>query len=131
MIAAASGLGAISQIPGLSVFVDLTLLTREIELYKSQLGLPEKNSNEYERMTEEMKRKTARYLFLTTIEIARLIAPYNAQAIFEEGVRLVPILGEFVKMSTSYAFTYHFLRYSLNEMKEIVMEAADNLPSSE
>ena len=47
MVASASFAAAIVPLPGLSIAVDLTLITAEIAFYRSQLGLPEEGSERF------------------------------------------------------------------------------------
>ena len=54
---AASASAAVAAIPapGLSVVFDSALLMKEINFYKSQLGIPDENSKEFQGMNSEKK----------------------------------------------------------------------------
>ena len=114
MVAAASAAVAVPPVFGLSMMFDTTLLIRQINFYKSQLGIPDENSTEFRGMTSEMKLKIVKYCVATASELGHLLAAYTASSTAEEFARLIPVAGSVFAASISFTSTYWFLHNCLN-----------------
>ena len=121
-VATLSGVGAVVPIPGVSVALDLVLLLKEVNGYKSQLGLPEENSDEFKGMPQDRQQKVGKYLVTSTVEIGKLFATYAGRTSVEEGARYIPFLGSVIAGGISFTSTYYFLNKWLSEMEEIALE---------
>ena len=131
MVATLSGLGAAVPLPGVSFAVDMTLLANELKLYKTQLGLPDEHSDEFERMTPEWRGRATNYLIPTLANMGSMLATYAACVSLEEYSRFIPILGMAIASSLSFATTYSFLKECLSEMEEIALEFLDAMTDLE
>ena len=129
MVATLSLGGAIIPLPGLSIAVDFTLLTTELNLYKSQLGLPEEDSFNFRKMSPEIQERVRKFCFTSAIQIANLVAAYSACSQAEEVSRYIPILGSAVAGTISFSSTYYFLRDSLDELQKTAMDYLDEVNS--
>ena len=127
MVAAASGAGAVVPLPGLSVALDLALLTREVNMYKSQLGLPEGTSYEFRRMSPEIQAKVKRFCLTSTVQIANLVKFYTASSAVEEFTRYIPFVGCAIAGGISFSSTYCFLKGCLNELEETALAFLDEI----
>ena len=127
MVASASFAGALIPVPGVSITADLALLTREVNLYKSQLGLPEENSSQFQRMSKENQARFRKFCVSGLMEIANLLALYAASSTVEEASRFIPIIGTVIAGSISFATTYHFLQQCLNELEKAALDYLDDV----
>ena len=127
MVATASGPGALIPVPGLSMALDVVLLITEVKFYKSQLGLPDENSYEFENMTPEIKEKIQKFCLTSAVQLGNLIAAYTASFAVEEFTRFIPFIGSVIAASISFSSTYCFLQRCLNEMKETALEFLEAL----
>ena len=119
--------GAIIPVPGLSITADLALLTLEMKLYKSQLGLPEENSPEFLRMSIENQAKIRKFCITSAAQIAKNLAYYATSSAVEEVARFIPILGIAIAGSLSFSSTYYFLRRSLDKFTKTAMDYLDEV----
>ena len=119
--------GAIIPLPGLSIAVDLTLITAELNLYKSQLGLHEENSSYFRKMSPEIQGRVQKFSFTSVIQIANAVAAYGACSGVEEVSRYIPILGSAIAGSISFSSTYYFLHRSLGELENTAMDYLDEV----
>ena len=127
MIATLSLGGAVIPLPGVSIAADITLLTLEMKLYKSQLGLPEENSPEFQRMSTENQAKVRKFCITSAAEVTKLLASYVASSAVEEVARYIPILGSAIAGSISFSSTYYFLHRSLGELERTALEYLDDV----
>ena len=127
MVASLSSAGAVIPVPGLSIAVDLTLLTKEVSLYKSQLGLPEENSFEFRRMTPQNQEKVRKFCFTSAVQIANLVAAYGASSAVEEVTRYIPVLGSVIAGGISFSSTYYFLQQCLKELEKTANDYLDEI----
>ena len=111
--------------PGLSVAFDAALLMKEINLYKSQLGIPGENSTEFQGMTSEMKAKILKYCVTSAVEIGRLLQPHIASSTAEEFARYIPVVGSVIAGGISFGSTYWFLHKCLKELEETALNLLD------
>ena len=127
MIATLSLGGAIIPVPGLSIAADITLLTSEMKLYKSQLGLPGENSPEFQSMTIENQTKVRQFCITSAAQIAKYLAHYAKSSAAEEVTRYIPILGSAIAGSISFSSTYYFLHRCLDELERTALEYLDEV----
>ena len=120
------GVGVI-PVPGLSTAADITLLTLEMKLYRSQLGLPEENSPKFLRMTVENQAKIRKFCITTAAEVAKGMESYAKSSAVEEVARYIPIAGIAIAGSISFYTTYYFLRDSLDELEKTAMDYLDKV----
>ncbi|CAB3997595.1 interferon-inducible GTPase 5-like, partial [Paramuricea clavata] len=129
MIASASAAAAAVPLPGLNVIVDLALLTNEVSLYKSQLGLPHENSYEFRKMTPENQEKVRKFCITSSLQMASFLATYTASSTAEEFTRFIPLVGPAIASSISFCSTYNFLHQCLKELEETALEFLDEMTS--
>ena len=127
MVAAASGAGAVIPVVGLSVALDIFLLTKEVQFYKSQLGLPEENSYEFKAMTPEIQEKIRKFCITSGVQIVNLMAAYGVSSTVEEVSRFIPIIGVAIAGSISFTSTHYFLHCCLNDMEKTTLQFLDVL----
>ena len=120
MIAAASAAAAtvsaaIVPFPGFnSVDIDHTLILRELDLYRTEFGLPEEESAEYEKLNFATREKVQKVVSIRTVaQLSRFLAPYAAEATGKEVLRYVPVVGVAIASSMSYRATYYALEKRL------------------
>ncbi|XP_068722096.1 interferon-inducible GTPase 5-like [Montipora capricornis] len=118
MVASASAAAALVPIPGLSVAVDIGLITEEISFYRSQLGLPKEGSDEFARLTVSNQEKIRKVCLTTTTQVAAYLAAFASQSALEEFSRYIPIVGFGIASSMSFATTYYGLQHCLKQVEE-------------
>ena len=124
-VAAASAAVAVVPVPGLSLVFDFGLLINEMNLYKSQLGVPEENSEEFQGMTSHVKAKILKYCVTSSAQVKHLLRAYAASCTAEEFVRFIPVVGSFIAGSISFGSTYWFLHECLKELGEAAFKFFD------
>lgn len=128
-VAAASAAAALVPIPGLSVAVDIGLITDEISFYRSQLGLPEEGSVEFARLTVSNQEKVRKICLTTTAQVAGFMAAFASESTLEEFSRFIPFVGVGIASGMSFATTYYGLQHCLGHVEEsaltILSEAAN------
>jgi hypothetical protein len=127
-VAATSALGGVIPIPGVSLAVDLSIITSEIKFYKSRIGLPEENSGEFQKMSSETQEKVRKYYWTSATEIATLLTTYGVgSAAVEEGSRFIPLVGSAIAGGISFSSTYYFLQQYLNELEKTALYFLDEI----
>ncbi|XP_028404172.1 T-cell-specific guanine nucleotide triphosphate-binding protein 1-like [Dendronephthya gigantea] len=129
-VATASGAGAVIPVPGLSVALDVALLIKEVNFYKSQLGLPDENSYEFNNMTPEIKEKVRKFCLTSAVQLGNLMAAYTASSAVEEFTRFIPFVGSIIAGGISFSSTYYFLHGCLKEMEETALDILECLNES-
>ena len=127
MVAAVSGAGAAVPLPGLSVAVDLALITKELNFYKSQLGLPEEDSKVFDGLSPEMQARIHKFCTTSAVELGTRLATYAAGSTVEEFARYVPFIGSAIAGSISFSTTYYTLYKCLNELEQTAMDFLDEI----
>jgi purine-cytosine permease-like protein len=128
MAATASCVGGLIPIPGVSLAVDLGIITKEINVYKSRIGLPEENSREFHKMSSETKEKVHKYYCTGATEIATLLTTFGVRsAAIEEGSRFIPLIGSAIAGGISFSSTYYFLQQYLNELEKTALDFLDEI----
>ncbi|CAB4026889.1 interferon-inducible GTPase 5-like, partial [Paramuricea clavata] len=127
MAAAASGVGAVVPVPELSGALDLVLLTREVNMYKSQLGLPEETSYKFQRMTPKIQAQVGKFCLTSTVQIANHLKDYTGSSVVEKFTRYIPFVGCAIAGGISFSSTYCFLRGCLNELEGIALDSLDEI----
>ena len=126
MVAAASAAAAaVIPLPGLSIVVDFGLLTHEVNFYKSQLGLPREESNEFLKMTKENQEKILKFCFTNVAQLTKIFTVFAASSAVEEVARFLPLVGSAIAGSISFGSTYYFLRQCLNELEKTALHLLD------
>ena len=125
MVASASAAAAAVPLPGLNVAVDVALLTNEVSLYRSQLGLPDENSHEFQRMTPANQEKVRKFCVTSAAQIGSFLAAYTAGSTLEEFARFIPIIGLAIAGGISFSSTYYFLHQCLKELEETALAFLD------
>jgi uncharacterized protein (DUF697 family) len=136
MVAATSAAVAAIPLPGLSIVVDFALIIQEVNLYKSQLGLPKEKSNEFQEMTKVNQETILKFCFTSMAALAQSVQGYTYEArsqakryatstLVEEFARYIPFIGSLIASSISYGCTYYFLRQCLNELKKTALNHLD------
>ena len=119
--------GAVIPVPGVSIAADVTLLTLEMKLYRSPLGLPEENSPEFQRMTTENPAKVRQFCITSVAQVIKHLASYAASSAVEEVARYIPILGSAIAGSISFSTTKYFLHRCLDELERAAMDYLDEI----
>ena len=127
MVASASFAAAIVPVPGLSIAVDLGLLTAEITFYRSQLGLPEEGSERFENLDVQLQERVSKFCFTTAVQVGTLLAAFSAESVIEEVTRFIPFIGSVIAGSMSFSTTYYFLQRSLKELEKTAMMVLDDI----
>ena len=126
-VTAASAAAALVPIPGLSITVDLTLLTNEISFYRSQLGLPEEGSAQFMKLFAHNQEEVRRFIIKTANQVSEFIASYCAESTVEDFSRFIPFIGQAIASGMSFGTTYYFLQRCLTEMEKTVFSVLDNV----
>ena len=103
--------------PGLNVAVDLALLTNEVSFYKSQLGLPDEESHEFQKMAPANQEKVRKFCVTSALQMASFLATYAAGSAAEEFARFIMFVGLAIAGGISFSSTYYFLHQCLNELE--------------
>ena len=127
MVAGASGVGAVLPVPGVSVALDLALITKEVNFYKSQLGLPEEGSKVFYGLSPGMKARIQKFCTTRAVELGKRLGTYAAGSTAEEFARYIPILGSAIAGSISFSTTYYVLHRCLNELEQTAMDFLDEI----
>ena len=127
MVASASAAAAVVPIPGLNVAVDLALLTNEVSLYRSQLGLPDENSHAFQQMTPANQEKVRKFCVTSAAQIGSFLAAYTAGSTVEEFARFIPFIGLAIAGGISFSSTYYFLHQCLKELEETALAFLDEM----
>ena len=131
MVAGLSGAGGAIPVPWLSEIVDVVLLKKTVNSYKSQLAIPEENSKEFHGLTPETKTRIKKYCITSASgtelgkEIGKLVAPYISNA--EEFAGYIPVLGSAIAASVSFTTTYYFLHGCLDDLEETALKYLDEV----
>ena len=113
MVAAASAAGAV--VPGLSIAVDVAFLGSEVNVYKSQLGIPEiNNSKEIQGMAN-------------TKAITNVLTTFCAGSIVKNFAPFIPCVGFFIASSVSFCSACSFLNECLNKMERQALAFLDEM----
>ena len=122
MVATASAAAAMVPLPGLSLAVDAVLILRELNLYRSQLGLPEVGSDEFTKLRSATKEKVLQVGLTTAAQLSEFLKPYAAEAAVEEATRLyLPYLGWAIASGMSFGATYYALYKLLGAVEDAAL----------
>ena len=133
-VAATSAAVAAIPLPGVSIVADFALIMYEVNLYKSQLGLPKEKSKKFQKMSKEDQETILKFCFTTIAELVRCIQRhaaysqakrYAASTAVEEFVRYIPFIGSVIAGSISFGSTYYFLWQCLNELEKTALNLLD------
>lgn len=123
-VAGASALAAANPVPGLSFAVDAGLLFKEVREYITQLGIPEKGSQRFGRLSSTTQQEILDLFikFATVSEIASLFAKEAAaEGVAKEFARFIPFVGSFIASGLSFGGTYILLRHSLKRIEAVAL----------
>jgi uncharacterized protein (DUF697 family) len=98
-----------------------------VNFYKSQLGIPDENSQEFRGLTQQTKEKILKFCLRSAIQFGSLFAVYIASATAEEFVRFIPLVGSAIAASLSFVSTFCFLKASLKELEETALKILDEI----
>lgn len=121
LVALASAAAALVPIPGVSAAADISMIYKELEFYRFQLGLPKLGSDEFKKLTGATQAKVK--ICLSILELAAKgatwLAAYASETAAEEAVRLIlPGLGLVIASAMSVGATYMALTDCLKKMEE-------------
>ena len=120
-VAAVSAAGAFLPIPGFSVAFDTSLILEELILYRSQLGLPNVGSAEFEELRLVTKEKVLQVCLTTAPQLSEFLAPYAAEAAVEEAARYLPFVGLAIASGMSFGATYYGLYKLLGSVEDAAL----------
>ena len=131
-VATASAVAATVPLPGASVAADIALIKREIDFYKSQLGLPDEGSNSFSLLSfnTQSEIKALSSTLGTAMRIGGLVAAYSTESVVEEFARYIPFIGIAIASSLSYGATYYFLWKWLGQLEEIALKVLEETLSN-
>lgn len=138
-LAALSGLVAAIPLPGLSLSMDIGIVSKEAGFYHTQLGLDETSLKRYAKLTntdyQQMKSIVDRCLGCKVLgvegirkiveELSKRAAPLLTSAAVEEGSRFIPMIGSFIAAPLSFGGTYYALKLVLDKMESVAMEVVE------
>ena len=127
MVAVTSGAGAVVPVPGASVALDFALLAKEVNFYKSQLGLPEEDSKAFDGLSPYMKARIHKFCTTSAVELGKRLTAYAVDSTVEEFARYIPIVGSVIAGSISFSTTYYVLYRCLNELEQTAMDFLDEI----
>ena len=146
-LAALSGVVAAIPVPGVSIIMDIAIVTEEAEFYYTQLGLDETSLKRYAKLTSTDYRKLKSVVdsYLGCIgmegvrklveEITKRGAPVVASAVVEEGSRFIPFIGALIAAPLSFGGTYYAMKLVLDKMERVALKvvecAAESAASTE
>ena len=121
LVALASAAAALVPIPGVSAAADISMIYKELEFYRFQLGLPKLGSDEFKKLTGATQAKVK--ICLSILELAAKgatwLAAYASETAAEEAVRLIlPGLGLVIASAMSVGAIYMALTDCLKKMEE-------------
>ena len=121
--ATASAVTAAVPIPGVSITADIVLMKREIDLYLSQLNLPQEGSNEFSLLSfkTQTEIKSWSTALGSAMRIGGLVTAFATEDVVEEFSRYIPFIGIVIASSLSYGATYYFLSKWLGKIEEIAL----------
>ena len=128
MVASASAAAAAVPLPGLNIAVDLAMITQEMNLYKSQLGLTELKLR---KMSPEDQERFQKFCIANIVNLATSLTTYSAGTTIEEFARFIPFIGSAIAGGISFACTYSFLHKSLDELEKIAVRYVTNATITE
>ena len=128
MVASASAAAAAVPLPGLNIAVDLAMITQEMNLYKSQLGLTELKLR---KMSPEDQEKFQKFCITNVVNLATRLTAYSAGTTIEEFSRFIPFIGSAIAGGISFACTYSFLHKSLDELERMAVRYVAKAASTE
>ena len=121
LVATASAAAAMVPLPGLSLAVDAVLILRELNFYRSQLGLPEVGSDEFTKLRHATKEKVLQVGLTTAAQLSEFLAPYAAEAAVEEATRYLPYVGLAIASGMSFGATYYALYRLLGSVEDAAL----------
>ena len=121
LVATASAAAAMVPLPGLSLVVDAVLILRELNLYRTQLGLPEVGSEEFTKLRHVTKEKVVQVGFTTAAQLSEFIAPYATETAVEEAIRCLPFVGLAIASGMSFGATYYVLHKLLGSVEDAAL----------
>ena len=122
MVATESAAAAMVPLPGLSLAVDAVLILRELNLYRSQLGLPEVGSDEFTKLRSATKEKVLQVGLTTAAQLSKYLEPYAAEAAVEEATRFyLPYIGWAIASGMSFGATYYALYKLLGAVEDAAL----------
>jgi len=129
--AALSGLVAAIPVPGLSIAVDITIVTEESNFYHTQLGLDETSLKRHAKLTKTNYENLNAIVvgFFGCVEIRAIVetcikGPAMVAAV-EEGVRNIPLIGSLIAAPLSFIGTYYALKLILEKMERVALEVVE------
>ena len=126
-VATASAFAASVPVPGVSIAADIAIIKREIDFYKSQLGLPDGGSYRFSvlSLNTQSEIKALSTTLGTAMRIGGPVAAYSTESVVEELSRDIPLISIAMVSSLSYGATYYFLWKWLGKLEEIALKVLE------
>ena len=99
--------------PVVSAVYGANLITDEINMYRTTLGLPEEWSEEFTKLHSPTKE--------TAAKLTELLASYVVSSAGEEYARFIPFIGIGIARGISFATTLAFLRHYLKKGEDAAL----------
>ena len=113
-------------VPVLGAVIDLALIIKEVAEYRKQFGLPADDSEEFEKLDEEYKKRILRYSIKTAMQLALEIGSgIGLKLGAEEVVKYIPFAGTILATAISAGFMSHYLICCIDEMEEVALQIWD------
>ncbi|KAK2548304.1 Interferon-inducible GTPase 5 [Acropora cervicornis] len=120
-VAAVSAAAAIVPLPGVSVAVDAALILRELNLYRSQLGLPEKGSAEFAKLHVVTKDKVLKVGLTTAAQLIEFLVRYVIKATGKVLAPYRPVVDKVIASGMSFIATYYALYKLLGDVEDAAL----------
>ena len=120
-VATLSAAVAFFPIPGLSIAVDVGLILKEFAFYRSQLDLPEKGTDKFEKLHATTQAAVSKLSITTAAQLATYLSVFATESAVEEAVSFIPILGSLIASTMSFTTTYAALQQCLKAVEETAL----------
>ena len=120
-VATLSAAVAFFPIPGLSIAVDVGLILKEFAFYRSQLDLPEKGTDKFEKLHVTTQAAVSKLSITTAAQLATYLSVFATESAVEEAVSFIPILGSLIASTMSFTTTYAALQQCLKAVEETAL----------
>ena len=98
-----------------------------MNFYKSQLRLPDEDSEEFHRLTPGLRDQISKFFLTSAVQFGQLATAYAVSSNAEEYTRYIPFVGSVIAGSISFTTTYNFLHGWLNELEETALKILDEI----
>ena len=114
--------------PGVGALIDLGVIVTEIMEYRHKFGLPLTDSEDFNNLNEEMRKRLVRYGATTAAQVALIVGiEIGLELGAEEVVKYIPFAGTILASAISAGFMTKYLISCINDMEEIALHIWDSI----